>query len=179
MVLVIRPEWCRLAFLAATCLVEHQYAHLLEHFLDHHCYKCSTYNAVKCQSCNNNRRAASLSSVTAAAVPFAAGLMTSRAVRRCCTSLWACCILQPRLLLLLCLSCRADDESDRQALLRQQNKMAALEVILAGLKVRRMLCIGQLGSHVRNHQQLEPEQGLRNTPVGHPSAVRGVGSRLI
>jgi hypothetical protein len=41
------------------------------------------------------------------------------------------------------LHCRADDEPDRQALLRQQNKVAALEATLAGLKVRRMICIGQ------------------------------------
>lgn len=30
---------------------------------------------------------------------------------------------------------RADDEADRQALVRQQNKVAALEAQLAGLKV--------------------------------------------
>ncbi|WIA20273.1 hypothetical protein OEZ85_006106 [Tetradesmus obliquus] len=33
---------------------------------------------------------------------------------------------------------RADDESDRQALQRQQNKVAALEATLAGLKVRQL-----------------------------------------
>jgi hypothetical protein len=31
--------------------------------------------------------------------------------------------------------CRADDEADRQALVRQQNKVAALEAQLAALKV--------------------------------------------
>ena len=34
-----------------------------------------------------------------------------------------------------CIPLRADDEADRQALVRQQNKVAALEGQLAGLKV--------------------------------------------
>lgn len=77
----------------------------------------------------------------------------------CCLFVCCCAVL-----------CRADDEADRQALVRQQNKVAALEAQLATLKVG-------LGSP--GFQSTQQSIAVRTASITLVVTRSGVGAQLL